>query len=183
MPQNHLKTGDEVSETIYLRPLNRNFSVNKMTGEVSGLMWVTGITLVDGDRKLPFDISDHSWLEVSIHDGQWSPHFKIVTAKDFPTSNYEWSQFQNILIKTDSKGNKHLLLVGREQGFWKARLYMNYLVEDNNNWSAPLTLGSSAWSHEGSLAVDDSGVAFAAWVNQEGKFIGRWIRPSRIDLE
>jgi hypothetical protein len=65
-----------------------------------------------------------------------------------------------------------------------SRFSMNYLLRDGVNWSAPRTLGSSSlWTHDCSLAVDDSGVAFAAWVNEEGKFIGRWIRPRSIDLE
>lgn len=168
---------------IVLRPLSRNFSINKATGEVNGLMYAHVCTLDDGERQLPLIGPDKSWVEVSIRDGQWSPRFNIVTAEDFPTSNYSWSQFEK-LIKTDSKGNKHVLLQGIEPGFWKARKYMNYLEKDDVNWSAPLTLGSSnLWSYVSSLAVDDSGVAFAAWVNEGGKFIGRWIKQRSGDIQ
>jgi hypothetical protein len=112
-------------------------------------------------------------------DGQWSPRFNIVTAEDFPTSNYSWSQLGNYLIKIGSKGNKHVLLQGVEPGFWKARKYMNYIVGRDVNWSAPLSIGSSHLYRDViSLAANDSGVAFAAWINEEGKFIGRWIKPS-----
>ena len=168
---------------IVLRPLSRNFSTNKTTGEINGLMWAWVCTLDDGKRQLPLIGPDQSWVEVGIRNGQWSPRFNIVTAEDYPTSNYSWSQFEQ-LIKTDFKGNRHVLLQGVEPGFWIAPRYMNYLVKDGVNWSAPLTLGSSnLWSSVSSLAVDDSGVAFVAWVNEEGKFIGRWIKPHSGDIQ
>jgi len=168
---------------IVLRPISRNFSINQATGEVNGLMYAGVCTLDDGEWQLPLLGPDQAWVGLSIRDGQWSPPFNIVTVEDFPTSNYSWSQFEK-LIKTDSKGNKHVLLKSVEPGFWTARKHMNYMVGDGINWSAPLTLGSSnLWSYDSSLAVAESGVAFAVWVNEEGKFIGRWIKPRSADIQ
>lgn len=168
---------------LVLRPLSKTFSLNKATREINGLMYAHICTLDDGERQLPLLGPDLAWVGLSIREGRWTPGFNIVTAEDFPTPNYSWSQFGKV-IKTDAKGNKHVLLEGLEPGFWKARKYMNYLVKDDINWSAPLSLGSSnLWSYDSSLAVDDSGVAFAAWVNKEGKFIGRWIRSLAGDFK
>ncbi|MEE9580925.1 MAG: hypothetical protein V3V74_06390 [Nitrosomonadaceae bacterium] len=167
-----------------LSPLHRNFSVNKVTGDVSGQMWTTtsGFPLDDGNRHL---LLRSSLLEVSIRNGQWSPHFNIVTAKDFLTKS-SWDNLVDFLFKADGKGKYHVLLKSWKTGFWKTRKYMHYLVKDDVNWSAPLTLGSSSYSptyDASSLAVDDSGVAFAAWVNKEKQFIGRWIRPRESNLQ
>jgi hypothetical protein len=64
---------------------------------------------------------------------------------------------------------------------------MNYFVRDGENWSGPLVLGRSTWQNEleedRTLAIGDSGIAFAAWVNEEDKFIGRWIRPRSAGLK
>jgi len=167
---------------IVLRPLSKNFSINKATGEVSGLMCAWVCTLDDGKRQLPLLGPDQSWVEVTIRNGQWSPGFNIVTAEDHPTSNYSWSPFEQ-LIKIDPKGKRHVLLQGLEPAFWIPSRYMNYLAKEDANWSAPLALGSSSlWSY-GSLAIDDSGIAFVAWVNEEGKFIGRWIKPHSGDIQ
>jgi hypothetical protein len=162
---------------IVLRPLSRNFSINKATGEVHGLMYAGQCTLDDGERQLPLFGPDRSWVEVNILDEKWSPYFNIVTAEDFPTSGYSWHQFEKE-IKTDSKGNLHALLGGLKPSFWTAPRHINYLVKIGDNWSAPLTLGGgNLWSYDSSLAVTDFGVAFAAWVNEKGQFIGRWIKP------
>ena len=166
---------------LKLRPLNRYFSVNKLTGNVNGLVSLINATLIDGNRQLDLGQNDCLKVEVSIHDGLWSSHCDIVTTTDLPISNYIWFHIQNPLIKIDSKGNKHVLLKSLELGFFKSLYKMHYLVKDNVNWSAPLFLGtcdiSSLSSSDSSLAIDNSGAVFASWVNKEDKFVGRWIRP------
>lgn len=167
---------------IDLRPLNRKFSFNKQTGEVDGLMWARQCALDDGERRLLVGWDD-LLVEASIRDGQWLRRYNVVVAKDFPASNYSWTPRKHLLLRTDSRGDKHLLLKNSEKEFWKTRSYVNYLVKDDVNWSVPLRLGSSSWSHNCTLAVDDSGAAFAAWVNEEDKFVGKWIKPLRGDTQ
>lgn len=114
-------------------------------------------------------------VEVSLRDGQWSPRFNIVTANDFPTSGILWN-LDNLSVKRDGKGKFHLLLPSLDPG-WKNRKYINYLLKDDTDWSAPLILGRGDITiNVISFAVDDSGVAFAAWVNAKGEFIGKWIK-------
>jgi hypothetical protein len=161
---------------IELKPLNKKFSVNKVSGNVNGLMWASQCTLVDDTRELPMTGPNQSVVEVSLRDGQWSPRFNIVTANDFPTSGILWN-LDNLSIKLDGKGKYHLLLQSLDPG-WKNRKYINYLLKDATDWSAPLVLGRCHITNDViSLAADHSGVTFAAWVNEEGKFIGKWIKP------
>ena len=118
------------------------------------------------------------WVELSLHNGEWSPRLNVIATKGYPFPNYEWFGSDKPLIKIDSKGRHHLLLEHVErESIWTSRKYMNYLLKNNDGWSAPLTLGSSYWyGGVSSLAVDNSGVSFVAWVNENKKFIGRWIK-------
>ncbi|MEJ2156006.1 MAG: hypothetical protein P8X96_11770 [Desulfobacteraceae bacterium] len=162
--------------SIVLNPLKRKFLVNQETGNINGLMLASQCTLADDTRELPMLGPNQSVVEVSLRDGQWSPHFNIVTANDFPTSGILWN-LDNLSIKRDGKGKFHLLLPSLDPG-WKNRKYINYLLKDDTNWSAPLILGRGDITiNVISFAVDDSGVAFAAWVNAKGEFIGKWIKP------
>jgi hypothetical protein len=169
---------------IVLRPLNRNFSVNKETGEITGLMYASQCVLSDNERKFSLFSYDNLWVELNIIKKKLSPRFNIVTAKDFPTDNLNWFPWENLLIKADGKGRFHVLLESIKMGFWKNHLQMHYIMKDGINWSVPINLGSSHHANYGStIAVDESGIAFAAWVNEEGNFIGRWIRPRSIGLK
>jgi hypothetical protein len=165
---------------VVLNPLNRRFVVNRETGNVDGLIWAGQCPMLDIGRKMPAWISNPtanpSVVEVSIHDGQWTPNFDIVTTLDFPTSGIIWRQTDELSIKLDGKGNYHLLLQNLDIG-WKSRKYMNYFLKGAAGWSAPLSLGRSHITNGVmSLAVNDCGAAFAAWVNEEGKFVARWIK-------
>ena len=175
---------ENYTERVKFRPLNSDFWVNKMTGEVGGLLWVRDITLVDDGQQLDFFKLAPSLVEISIRDGYWSPDIDIVAAEDSKNGIPPWSSAIILSIKADNKGNRHMLLVCSDPKYGD-RLSMNYLLRNDANWSAPLSLGSSSLkNYFSTLAVDDSGgIAFAAWVNEEGKFIGRWIKPSRIGLD
>lgn len=167
---------------IDLRPLNRNFSVNKETGEITGLMYASQCELSDNERELSLFNYDNLWVELNIIKKKLSPRFDIVTAKDFPTDDLNWFPWENLLIKADGKGRFHVLLESIKMGFWRNHLQMHYIMKDGINWSVPMNLGSSHHSnYDSTIAVDDSGVAFAAWVNEEGNFIGRWIRPHSVN--
>jgi hypothetical protein len=171
---------------IKLKPLSRKFLVNKATGGLNGLILASKRNLDNGVRHLALfrPGPNQSWMEISIHDGYWSPRFNIVTTEGFPTSGTIWRDSDNLSIKLDGKGKYHLLLESFEGGFWKRRKYMNYLLKGASDWYTPLTLGSSHLASDViSLAVDDSGIAFAAWVNEERKFIGRLIKPRSGDIQ
>ncbi len=169
---------------IDLRPLNRNFSVNKETGEITGLMFASQCELSDNEKEFSLFNYDNFWVELNIIKKKLSPSFNIVTAKDFPTDNLDWSSHENLLIRADGKGRFHVLLESIKMGFWKNHLQMHYIMKDGVNWSVPMNLGSSHPSnYDSTIAVDETGVAFAAWVNEEGNFIGRWIRQHSIDLK
>jgi hypothetical protein len=183
------------TKSASFRLLNRRFSIDKSTREVNGLIWASGVTLVDGDRQLPINFTkdrpDHLWVEIGVNDGRWSPNFRIVAARDIPAAKYynAWLNYLNTIVKIDSKGNIHALLGSEHPPEWAGKIisYMNYLVKDGDNWSAPLVLGRSTWQKEReekrTLAVGDSGIAFAAWVNEEDKFVGRWIKPRNGDIQ
>jgi hypothetical protein len=177
------------SRLVGLRPFDRHFAVNKASGEVRGLMWIGGGRLDDGVRKLDFGNPlrpDNAWVEVGIRDGSWARGFDVVVAKDLPDTTYSWDSWRGDdalkidpnALKIDPKGNIHALL--GHGGFWKPTRSMSYLIKEGGNWSAPLTLGSNSsvwWEDIRALAVGNDGAAFAAWVNSESKFVGRWIRP------
>ena len=155
-----------------LRPLNRHFALNKATGELNGIMFVSRVILDDGKRRLPFyPGAGSSWVELSLSDGKWSPNFNIVTATDFPT-DHEWPHLDTTpMIKSNSQGNNHLLL----EGLTSKKYILYYLLKENNDWSTPLNIGYTEY-YNMLLSLNDSGDVFAAWVNKEGKFIGRWIK-------
>ena len=136
------------------------------------MVFVSDVTLIDGDRELPFWDHDYSWVEVSLRNGVWAPHFNIVEAKGFPATKTDWGS--PLLLRSDSNCNHHVLITSR----WDPS-YMNYIVKDDEDWSAPLILGNvhKKGGHI-SLAVSDTGVVFAAWVNEKGKFVGRWIKQN-----
>ncbi len=174
-----------------LRPLE-SFRVNQASGEVGGLMSHRDMSMrvVGGARKLEIDGStklNALWVQVGIRDGQWMPGFRIVAARGLPDSTYHPA---GGLIKSDLKGNSHGLFQHQEldSSFWEYPCFTDYFLKDGPNWSAPLTVGTGSCSWHGglstpatiyslSLAVSDSGSAFAAWVNKDRKFVGRWIRP------
>jgi hypothetical protein len=164
-----------------LRPYDRHFAVNKASGEVSGLIRLDrGSRLDDGVRKLGFGDFDNAWVEVRIRDGSWAQSFDVAATKDLPDSTFSWDRDTGALIMNDPNGNTHALLEHVKRGFWKTTSSVDYFVKKGANWSAALTLGSSRshWDDGRVLAVDNTGAAFAAWVNSEGKFVGRWIRSS-----
>lgn len=183
------------TKSACFRLLNKRFSIDRSKREVNGLIWASDVTLIDGNRQLPINFTrerpDHLWVEIGINNGKWSPNFKIVTARDIPAEKHynAWLNYLNALVKIDTKGNLHALL-GSEHPppvAGKIRSYMNYFVRNGENWSGPLVLGRSTWQNEleedRTLAIGDSGIAFAAWVNEEDKFIGRWIRPRSAGLK
>jgi len=147
---------------VVLRPLNRNFSVNSSTGEINGLMWAGG-----------------EWVELSLHNSEWFSRPNVIVTKGYPASNCVWFDSDKPLIKIDGEGRFHVLLEHVERkGIWTSRKYMNYILKNGEGWSAPLTLGSSYWyGGVSSMAVNNSGASFVAWVNEDRKFIGRWIKP------
>jgi hypothetical protein len=161
-----------------LRPFDRHFAVNKVSGEVSGLMRVDQGRLDDGMRKLTFKDLDNAWVEVGIQDRRWTRRFDVIAAKNLPDSTHSWLNDGAAMIKSDPRGNIHALLQDGKMGFWKSNFSMGYLLKNGSNWSAPLILGNRRnGSDSRTLAMDDSGGAFATWVNKEGSFVGRWIRP------
>jgi len=161
-----------------LRPFDRHFAVNKVSGEVSGLMRVDQGRLDDGTRKLTFKDLDNAWVEVGIQDRRWTRRFDVIAAKNLPDSTHSWLNDGAAMIKSDPRGNIHALLQDGKMGFWKSNFSMGYLLKNGSNWSAPLILGNRRnGSDSRTLAMDDSGGAFATWVNKEGSFVGRWIRP------
>lgn len=182
------------SRWVGLRPFDRHFAVNKASGEVRGLMWIGQGRSDDGVRKLDFGKPDNkysfdnAWVEVGIRDGSWARGFNVVVAKDLPDTTYSWyswrgdDAFNNDrnALKIDPKGNIYALLGHRKPRLLNPTYSMSYLIKEGGNWSAPLTLGSNScdwWEDIRALAVGNNGAAFAAWVNSESKFVGRWIRP------
>ena len=78
------------------------------------------------------------------------------------------------MMKINSRGKKHVLLRSVYPGLCSGQVEVNQMVKDGGTWSAPLTLDDSCyWKHACSLSVGDSGAGFAAWVNEEQKFVGR----------
>ena len=164
-----------------LRPLNRRFSVGRATGEVDGLIFSLNTPFFDTNGQLSQTPANFpSWLEVSIRDGKWMPGFIVLTAADLPDSGYWWSDEKKTVIRKDANGNLHALLDSWISGFWHSRCYMNYFVKNDGEWSAPMVFANGndcGGAKDRSLTMDKSGAVFAAWVNGEGKFIGRWLSP------
>ncbi len=161
---------------VTLSPFARQFVVNNSTGEIKGLMHIRGGTLDDGVRKLSFE-GERAFLEVNIRNGVWGRDIDIVAAQEVPDSTYTWWEKEGSLIKIDPTGNFHALLMNSQKGGWTPDYFINYLLKDGTNWSAPLKLGKIVWRGFYTLAVDQGGSAFAAWLNEKGCFVGRWIRP------
>jgi hypothetical protein len=170
---------------VSLRPLDRHFVFTKTPGEIKGLMWIVRGQLDDGVRKLDFWNPDNAWVEIGIRDGKWMRGFDVAAAKSLPDSSYNWIEGQfttdsNAMIKYDLKGNCYAILAS-----YGPNGSMAFLLKNGATWSAASTLGSRCdlcWGDARALATDPSGNAFAAWVNKDHKFVGRWIRPRGVGL-
>jgi hypothetical protein len=164
-----------------LRPLNRRFSVGRGTGEVKGFMFSSDTNFLDANREWFEAEASRSWVEVGILNGEWLPGFTILTADGLQDSGVWWSDEKKTVIRKDANGNLHALLQSCKSGFWHNRCSMNYFVKKDGDWSAPLALASANYwgDTDRSLAIDNSGAVFAAWVNEAGNFTGRWLRPHK----
>jgi hypothetical protein len=167
-----------------IRPLDRLFIVNKAAGSVSGLASGSIQRMLFDKDQMRIPWGGGYWVEFRIDSKKWLPGYDIVTAEDLPVSGYGWSgSRRDVVIKADTKGTLYALLSHYSGGgfFTGADLFMDYFVKSSNGWSAPLTLGRSYSSilagTPRTLAVTDSGSAFAAWVDRDKKFVGRWVRP------
>lgn len=161
----------------FIGPMDRRFTLNGTSGDLEGLIWVYQFKLDDGIRKI--GPSNRPWVQVIIRDGHWVPRFDIVAASDLPDSGWAWHSNPGALIKSDSKGKTHVLLIRTKPGFWKSMDEMCYFVKAGDDWSAPQILGHNpADTRFGSfraLALDQTGNVFAAWTNRDNRVVGRWI--------
>ncbi|NPV03581.1 MAG: hypothetical protein HPY67_02490 [Syntrophaceae bacterium] len=156
--------------------LDRCFTVNGVSGEIEGLLWVYQISLNDGLKKIDGSGFEHPWVEIRVNADRWAPHFEIVAADDLPEPGYKWSNDTNALIRSDVRGNDHVLLVRSKPGFWTASFENCYFVKTAAGWSAPVVLGAHVRpGFPRDLALDDKGNAFAVWIDQTDAVKGRWI--------
>jgi len=162
-----------------LSPLQRRFTVNSPSGDIGGLLGgEMSMSGVGDTRRFKVGCCEFLWVELGIRDGIWLPGVDVVAAKHLPDATYSWFGDEHALIRSDSKGNSYALLKMLQPGIWKRTDFPAYFAKSGGNWSAPLILGRfSFWSSSRELAVSESTSAFAAWVNEQGKFVGRWIRP------
>jgi hypothetical protein len=173
---------------LRIRPLQRLFTLNKASGDIGGLLG-SQVTVNDVGNTRRFEpgpcgvLSNNCGrllVEFGIHDGTWLSAVDVVAAPDLPETDL-W--IADALAKSDTNGNVHVLLERIKPGFWVATRFITYLTKSGGNWSAPLTLGrlstsfSSSYWDSRELVVSDFSSAFATWVNEEDKFVGRWIRP------
>jgi hypothetical protein len=180
-PMSFFAGGQVTRESVDLRPLNRRFSVGRGTGEVKGFMFSSDTNFLDANREWFEAEASRSWVEVGILNGEWLPGFTILTADGLQDSGVWWSDEKKTVIRKDANGNLHALLQSCKSGFWHNRCSMNYFVKKDGDWSAPLALASANYwgDTDRSLAIDNSGAVFAAWVNEAGNFTGRWLRPHK----
>ena len=155
------------TEEYDLYPLLNDFAVNKVTGDIEGFM---RRDITEGFLKDYF-----AYLDIAIHEGQWSPSYRIIDFKEFVPEEYGSIYARILTLKKDLKGNSHILTYGTK-GFWNNECSLSYLVKEDNKWSDPLMLGNYCFRYP-LLAVDQDGLLFATYVNREGKLTGRWIRP------
>jgi hypothetical protein len=164
------------------RPLR--FIVDSTSGELQGLKHTNpGANHVRTEnRELLFDGSDHGWLGVVLQDGNWAETCDIITAKDLPDDSSYWPIDGGTLIRNNSLNDIYVLLKSCKSA---DSCCMTCFVKNKLNWSAPFILGSTKASpvistssllkYSRTIAVDDYGRAFAAWVDAEGRFVGRWL--------
>jgi hypothetical protein len=131
-------------------------------------------------------IGGKAWVQVNIKEGQWYPHYDIVAVNDLPDSGWVWGGSEDIffdlytLIKTDSQGRVHALLMRAKSGVFKAtQKQMCYFVRTDIGWSGPVILGDNRTSAAAfrTLSLDKNGRIFAAWINSSNRVVGRWILP------
>jgi hypothetical protein len=90
-------------------------------------------------------------------------------------STYDWFNAwheKGAVIKIGPKGNIGEFTKRRPEGLF----HELSPLKQGTDWSAPLKLGKIDGGAFGTLAVDQDGGAFAAWLKEEGCFVGRWIR-------
>ena len=157
-------------------PLERRFTINRISGDVDGIIWASRFSLDDGIREI--DASDMPWVQVKIKEALWVPRYDIVTASDLPDSGSRWINDRDALIKSDGNGNTHVLLVKSRHGFWRWHNELCYFLKTGKDWTSPLILGSNIGvNSRRSLAVDETGSVFAAWENRDNTIVGRWLVP------
>lgn len=170
--------GDKNLTAYFLSgPLERHFTVNGLSGNLEGLVWIYNWRLDDGVHKT--GVFDNPWIYVKLREGKWDPHFNIVTANDLPESGVRWVNDRAALIKNDSKGNNHILLI-KTEGSWVFNNKMCYLLNTGEDWSVPLVLGKDLRiDSRRSLSIDETGKVFAVWENKSNQVVGRWISPNK----
>lgn len=162
----------------FIGPLDSLFTVSRTFADLDGLIWIHNFALDDGIHRIA--TYDMPWINVKIREGKWAPHFDILTASDLPDTGSRWINDRGALIKNDSNGNNHVLLVKSKHGFWRWTKEMCYFLKTGENWSAPLIVGSNLGiDSRRSLAVDETGKVFAVWENRNNGVIGRWILPQK----
>jgi hypothetical protein len=173
------------AENLASRPqlshLGQRCALNKGTGEISMLQWGhLTVTARAGRRRVELSANGGdccSWIEARSRDRSWLSGDEVVATPDLPDSDDNWWSDDMALLKSDGRGNLHALLEHSRPGFWSPSHFMAYFLKSRGGWSAPITIGSSGAGSTRTLAVSDSGFSFAAWVDREGKFVGRSILP------
>jgi hypothetical protein len=172
-------TGSAAVGNLGLRPVDRHFSLDSRTGTISVTVSVPTHVLT-GDRASSLAPQDDSaWTVFRLCGDAWCGEPELAAADQLPDPSFRWHADEPLLV-VDETGRDHLLLIATDPGFWVNSSRTVYLErEPTGDWSAPLELGASVAGSVCSvrlLAVDARGSVFAAWPDDAGRFVGRWLR-------
>lgn len=145
----------------WLRPLNRHFAIDASSGAMIGI--------TDVSEETDAGIVDQV-IRVSALGPSWFPVPEIIAVGRIPDDRF--AHYSLDLIRIDDEGGNHVLAMGCSM--WGGTCFKTYFRRAANRWSAPLILGP-AQGGASSLAVGRSGAVFAAWTDDRGRFVGRWI--------
>lgn len=161
-----------------LRPVDRHFALDRRTGTVSMTVSVPSHVLTGDHPSALAPQDDSAWTVFRLCGDAWCGEPELVVADELPDPSFRWHADEPLLV-VDETGRSHLLLVATDPGFWVNSSRTVYLERGpTGDWSAPLELGASVAGSVSSvrlLAVEAGGSVFAAWPDDAGRFVGRWL--------
>jgi hypothetical protein len=176
---NFVRTGEWYHPGYW--PLVNHFTIDWNTGLIKSIMRIDYLdfTLTNGSRELKASFSDDVIVEASIEDESWTKDFDVIAATDYPDSSFNvgFVGFENALIKTDSRGDSHILAPRCVNHFFGQECSLHYYVKAFGQWMPPISLGSCPYQQYNpiTITVSSNGKTFASWLNQDNKFVGRWV--------
>lgn len=144
----------------------------------------TGWQVAKNGGEISIPENETLLTEIGLQNGSWDAAPQIVVGSGVPAPELDdWWQIPYQIV-IDSRGDSHLLVRHVKVGFWSGTTTLAYLERIAGEWSSPLALGTVGGSKIDFAATSDilastgNGDFFVAWVNEQQRYVGKWLLSS-----